>query len=61
MPLGEITIQILPPVQTEGVTKDQIDNLIKKTRDPMIEALRSMPTKQDWNHLTVAEVFYDDN
>ena len=47
MPLGEITIQILPPVQTEGVTKDQIDDLIKKTRDPMIEALKSMQKKQE--------------
>ena len=47
MPLGEVTIQILPPVQTEGVTKDQIDDLIKKTRDPMIEALKSMPKKQE--------------
>ena len=47
MPLGDITIQILPPVQTEGVTKDQIDDLIKKTRDPMIEALKSMPSKQE--------------
>ena len=47
MPLGEITIQILPPVQTEGVTKDQIDDLIKKTRDPMIEALKSMQKNQE--------------
>ena len=47
MPLGDVTIQILPPVQTEGVTKDQIDDLIKKTRDPMIEALKSMPKKQE--------------
>ena len=47
MPLGEVTIQILPPVQTAGVTKDQIDDLIKKTRDPMIEALKSMPKKQE--------------
>jgi len=44
---GEIAIQILPPVQTEGVTKDQIDDLIKKTRDPMIVALKSMPRKQE--------------
>ena len=47
MPLGDVTIQILPPVQTEGVTKDQIDDLIKKTRDPMIEALKSMQKKQE--------------
>ena len=47
MPLGEVTIQILPPVQTEGFIKDQIDDLIKKTRDPMIEALKSMPTKHE--------------
>ena len=47
MPLGEVTIQILPPVQTEGVAKDQIDDLIKKTRDPMIEALKSMQKKQE--------------
>jgi len=44
---GDVTIQILPPVRTEGVTKDQIDALIKKTRDPMIEALKSMQKKQE--------------
>ena len=45
--LGDVTIQILPPVQTEGVTKDKIDDLIKKTRDPMIEALKSTHSKQE--------------
>ena len=46
--LGDVTIQILPPVQTEGITKDKIDDLIKKTRDPMIEALKSTHSKQEW-------------
>ena len=36
---GNVTIKILPPIQTEGIEKDQIDNLIKKTRDSMIEGL----------------------
>jgi len=44
---GDVTIQILPPVQTEGITKDKIDDLIKKTRDPMIEALKSIHSKQE--------------
>ena len=47
MPVGEVTVQILPPVQTEGFTKDQLDDLIKKTRDPMIETLKSMLVKQE--------------
>ena len=39
---GNVTIKILPPIQTEGVRKDQIDDLIKETRDSMIEALKMM-------------------
>ena len=39
---GNVTIKILPPIQTEGVRKDQIDDLIKETRDSMIEALKTM-------------------
>jgi len=37
---AEVTIQILPPVEIEGFTKDNIDDLIKKTRDSMLEALK---------------------
>ena len=37
---GNVTIKILPPIQTEGIEKDQIDNLIKETRDSMIEGLK---------------------
>ena len=39
---SNVTIKILPPIQTEGVRKDQIDDLIKETRDSMIEALKTM-------------------
>ena len=39
---GNVTIKILPPIQTEGVRKDQIDDLIKETRDSMIQALKTM-------------------
>ena len=39
---SNITIKILPPIETEGVTKDQMDDLIKETRDSMIEALKTM-------------------
>ena len=39
---GNVTIKILPPIETEGIRKDQIDDLIKETRDSMIEALKTM-------------------
>ena len=39
---GNVTIKVLPPIETEGVTKDQIDDLIKETRDSMLEALNAM-------------------
>ena len=39
---GEVTIQVLPPVETEGVGKEEIDDLIKRTRDSMVEALNSL-------------------
>ena len=42
---GEATIQILPAIETEDVSKDDINELIKKTRDNMISALKS-PTNQ---------------
>jgi len=38
---GEITIKILPAIETEDYSKDDIDELIKKTRDNMISALKS--------------------
>ena len=37
---GNVTIKILPPIETEGIRKDQMDDLIKETRDSMIEALK---------------------
>ena len=46
---AEVTIQILPPVEIEGFTKDNIDDLIKKTRDSMLEALKP---KQEWNWIS---------
>ena len=39
---GNVTIKILPPIPTEGVEKDQMDTLIKKTRDSMLENLKIM-------------------
>ena len=39
---GNVTIKILPPIETEGTRKDQMDDLIKETRDSMIEALKTM-------------------
>ena len=39
---GNVTIKILPPIETEGIRKDQMDDLIKETRDSMIEALKTM-------------------
>ena len=42
---GNVTIRILPPIQTEGITKDKIDDVIKQTRDSMLEALNSMRSK----------------
>ena len=40
-PGGDVQIQVLPAIETEDVSKDDIDNLIKKTRDCMIAALNS--------------------
>ena len=42
---GNITIKILPPIQTEGISKDKIDDVIKQTRDSMLEALKEMRSK----------------
>lgn len=38
---GEAIIKILPAIETEDVSKDDIAELIKKTRDSMISALKS--------------------
>ena len=38
---GDVQIQVLPAIETEDLSKDDIDNLIKKTRDCMIAALNS--------------------
>ena len=43
---GNITIQILPPIQTDGISKDQMDDVIKQTRDSMLEALKTMRSSQ---------------
>ena len=43
---GDVKIQILPPIQTEGISKNQMDDLIKKTRDSMLEALKTMRSCQ---------------
>ncbi len=42
LPGGDITIKILPPIDTEKFSKDGIDELIKEARDSMIEALQKM-------------------
>ena len=39
---GNVTIKILPPIKTEGISKDQMDDLIKQTRDSMLEALKTL-------------------
>ena len=44
-PGGDVKIQILPAIETEDVSKDEIDDLIKKTRDCMIAALNSQKQK----------------
>ena len=43
---GNVTIKILPPIQTAGIGKDQMDDLIKKTRDSMLDALETM--RAEW-------------
>jgi 1-acyl-sn-glycerol-3-phosphate acyltransferase len=35
--LGEIIIEALPPISTEGLSADDIDQLMQKTRQLMIE------------------------
>lgn len=40
-PGGDITIQFLPPIETEGFSKDEVDDLITKTREPMEQVLSS--------------------
>ena len=39
---GNVTIKILPPIPTEGVQKEQMDDLIKKARDSMLEELKQL-------------------
>jgi 1-acyl-sn-glycerol-3-phosphate acyltransferase len=41
-PGGNVTIKVLEPIETDGYDKTSIDELIKKTRDAMVEALKSM-------------------
>ena len=42
-PGGDITIQVLPAIETDDFKKEDIDDLIKKTRDCMTVALNSCP------------------
>lgn len=35
---GEITIEVLPGISTEGMTSADVDKLVEKTRDAMIKA-----------------------
>ncbi|KAI9099449.1 hypothetical protein DFS34DRAFT_617616 [Phlyctochytrium arcticum] len=39
---GEITVRVLPPIQTKGLTSADVDKLLNDTRDAMGEALRSI-------------------
>lgn len=44
---GEITIDVLPPVQTKDVeTKDEIDELVMQTRTRMMERLKDISIKE---------------
>ena len=43
---GNVRIQILPPIQTEGISKDQLDDVMNQTRDSMLEALKTMRSSQ---------------
>ena len=44
-PGGDITIQVLPPIEIEGFSKETIDDLIKATREPMEIALKTISNK----------------
>jgi lysophosphatidate acyltransferase len=39
---GTIHLQVLPEIPTEGLTKDDVDDLIRRTREVMIEAYKKM-------------------
>ena len=39
-PGGKATIQILPAIETDEHSKETIDDLIKETRDVMMQALK---------------------
>ncbi|KAI9015042.1 hypothetical protein BC832DRAFT_528251 [Gaertneriomyces semiglobifer] len=42
---GEITIKVLPPISTVGMTTADVDALLERTRDAMLEALKTIETK----------------
>ena len=37
---GEARVRFLEPIETTGYTKDNMDDLIEKTREAMLQALR---------------------
>ncbi|KAJ3183247.1 1-acylglycerol-3-phosphate O-acyltransferase [Gaertneriomyces sp. JEL0708] len=42
---GEITIKVLPPIPTVGLKTEDVDALLERTRDAMVEALKTIETK----------------
>jgi len=39
---GQVTIQILPPVPTKGLTADDMDKLMESVRKPMLETYQKL-------------------
>lgn len=39
---GEVTIKVLPRIETDEYTKDNIDKLVETTRDAMIAELKAL-------------------
>lgn len=40
LPTGRIIITTLPPISTEGLSKDDVESLMEKTKEMMNETLR---------------------
>jgi len=42
---GCVTVRVLPRIETDGFTRENLDTLVDKTRDAMTEALRDLARK----------------
>lgn len=42
VPLGGANISVLPPISTKGLSTDDVNELIEKTRDQMLATLRQI-------------------